>query len=75
MRAIDFTWAFVLRAVGDSQTRFVIRERARYGPRWSWLVLGVPHQLGDFLNSGNILRAVKKRTEQAAGRYGGRLTG
>lgn len=28
VRATDFTWAFVLHAVGDNQTRFVIRARA-----------------------------------------------
>lgn len=72
MRAIDFTWAFVLQAVGVDKTRFVIRARARYAPRWSWLALGVPYQVGDFVNSSNILRAVKTRSEQAARRQAGR---
>ena len=64
MRSIDFTWAFVLGAVGEDATRLVIRARAWYAPRWSWLILGVPYQLGDFLNTGNILRAVKTRSER-----------
>ena len=72
MRAIDFTWAFVLQAVGVDKTRFVIRARARYAPRWSWLALGVPYHVGDLVNSSNILRAVKTRSEQAARRQAGR---
>jgi len=66
MRAIDFTWAFVLQPIADDRTRLVIRARARYAPRWSWLALGVPYEIGDFLNSSNILRAVKKRSERGA---------
>jgi hypothetical protein len=67
MRSIDFTWAFVLQPVSAVSTRFVIRARARYAPRWSWLVLGPAYGLGDVLNAGNILRAVKKRSESPAG--------
>jgi hypothetical protein len=64
MRAIDFTWAFVLEPIDTERTRFLIRARARYAPRWSWLVLAVPYELGDFLNTSNILRAVKQRAER-----------
>jgi hypothetical protein len=66
MRAIDFSWAFALQPLGVDRTRFIVRARARYAPRWSWLVLGAPYQLGDFLNTSNILRAVKRRAEHLA---------
>lgn len=64
MRSIEFTWAFVLEPTGIRKTRFTVRARARYAPRWSWLVLGVPYALGDYLNTTNILHAVKKRSER-----------
>jgi hypothetical protein len=66
MRSIDFSWAFVLRPVGGDRTRFLVRARARYAPRWSWLVLGALYSLGDWLNTSNILRAVKHRAEKQA---------
>jgi hypothetical protein len=64
MHSIDFSWAFVLQPLGGERTRFIVRARARYAPRWSWLVLGAPYSLGDFLNTSNILRAVKHRAEK-----------
>lgn len=64
MRSIDFTWAFVLEPIGRSKTRFIIRARARYAPLWSWLILGIPYGLGDYLNATNILHAVKNRAER-----------
>ena len=63
MRSIDFSWAFVLQPVDAMTTRLIVRTRARYAPRWSWLILGAPYSLGDFLNTRNILRAVKRRSE------------
>lgn len=63
MRSIDFSWAFVLVPVDPASTRFTVRTRARYSPRWSWLLLWAPYSLGDFLNTSNILRAVKHRSE------------
>jgi hypothetical protein len=66
MRSIDFTWAFILEPLGTDKTRLLIRACARYAPRWSWLILGVPYQLGDYLNTTNILHAVKKRAERSS---------
>jgi hypothetical protein len=66
MRSIDFSWAFVVRPLSGHRTRFLVRARARYAPRWSWLVLGAPYSLGDWLNTSNILRAVKHRAEKQA---------
>jgi hypothetical protein len=63
MQTIDFSWAFLLRPLTHNRARLLVRARARYSPRWSWLVLGAPYLIGDFLNTGNILRAVKARAE------------
>jgi len=68
MRSISFSWAFVLEPIDHERTRFLIRARARYAPRWSWLVLGPPYSLGDLLNTGTILRGVKRRAESRATR-------
>jgi len=73
MRSIDFTWAFILEPMANGRARFIIRARARYAPRWSWLILGVPYGLGDLLNASNILHAVKKRAERGGAAH--RLTG
>jgi hypothetical protein len=64
MRSIDFSWAFILQPLSGDRTRFIVRARARYGPRWSWLVLGAAYSLGDFLNTSNILCAIKQRAEK-----------
>jgi hypothetical protein len=64
MRSIEFSWAFVLQPIDTTSTRFLVRARARYAPRRSWLVLWAPYSLGDFLNTTNILHAVKRRSER-----------
>ena len=72
MGSIDVTWAFILKAIDTDTTRLLIRARARYAPRWCWLVLSAPYELGDYLNTSTILRAVKQRREQASGQRTGR---
>lgn len=64
MKAIDFTWAFILEPVATERTRLVIRARARYAPRWSWVILGAAYQLGDYANTTSMLHAIKKRAER-----------
>jgi hypothetical protein len=60
---IDFTWAFVLRDLGDGRTRFSFRCRARLGPLWVrafyWLAL-IP---ADFVMARQMMRGVKQRAE------------
>ena len=64
MKAIDFTWAFILEPVGTESTRLIIRARARYAPRWSWVIPGAAYQLGDYANTTNMLHAIKQRAER-----------
>lgn len=63
---IDWSWAFVLRDLGDGRTRFHFRTRARLGPAWLaaayWLVL-VP---ADFVMARQMLAGVRRRVEGVA---------
>jgi hypothetical protein len=63
---IDWSWAFVLRDLGDGRTRFHFRTRARLGPAWLaaayWLVL-VP---ADFVMACQMLAGVRRRVEGVA---------
>lgn len=67
---IDWSWAFVLRDLGDGHTRFLFRTRARVGPPWlavAYWALLVP---ADFVMSRQMLRGLRRRAEagHAAGR-------
>ncbi|MGZ4677131.1 MAG: hypothetical protein ACXVJ7_15655 [Acidimicrobiia bacterium] len=60
---IDFTWAFVLRDLGDGRTRFLFRSRMRVWPRWvevGYLAMIVP---ADFVMSRQMLHGVRARAE------------
>ena len=61
--AIDFTWVFSLRDLGDGRTRFHFRSRARLSP-WClsalYLLALVP---ADHVMSRQMLRGVKSRAE------------
>lgn len=63
---IDWSWAFVLRDLGDGRTRFLFRTRARLGPAWLaaayWLLL-IP---ADFVMARQMLHGVKRRAEGSA---------
>ena len=61
--AIDFTWVFSLRDLGDGRTRFHFRSRARLSPWWLsalYLLALVP---ADHVMSRQMLRGVKSRAE------------
>jgi hypothetical protein len=62
-RAVDFTWAFILRPVGAGRSRLLIRARARYEPAWAALVLEPLIGPGDALNASVMLRGIKARAE------------
>ena len=51
MRAIDFSWAFVLDSAAGDRTRLIMRARARCQPRAAWLALGALIGIGDFVNA------------------------
>jgi hypothetical protein len=58
----DFTWAFVLRADGDSTTRLIVRERYGYSRWWSALIVE-PVELVSFVMTQRMLRGVRARAE------------
>jgi hypothetical protein len=64
MRSIDFTWAFVLDAVGPGRTRLTMRARAICEPRAAWLALGALIGVGDYFNASAMLRGIKRRCER-----------
>jgi len=63
MRAIDFSWAFVLEPLNERETRLLMRARARCEPRYAWTLLGPLIGIGDFLNATVMLRGIKRRSE------------
>jgi hypothetical protein len=63
MRAIDFSWAFVLASAAADETRLIMRARATCEPRAAWLALGALIGIGDFLNASVMLRGIKRRCE------------
>jgi hypothetical protein len=72
MRAIDFSWAFVLEPFDARETRLFMRARARCEPQYAWTLLGPVIGLGDFLNASVMLRGIRRRSERAsAGAHAG----
>jgi hypothetical protein len=64
MRAIDFSWAFVLESRSADSTRLIMRARASCEPRAAWLALGALIGIGDFVNASVMLRGIKRRCER-----------
>jgi hypothetical protein len=63
IRRIDFSWAFVLRALPGGRTRLLIRARANYAPRWAVFFVELVVGVADYLNAGAMLRGIKARAE------------
>ena len=62
--SIDWSWAFVLTDLPDSQTRFTFRSRLALTPTWVeafYLAVIVP---ADFIMSRQMLRGIKERAER-----------
>jgi hypothetical protein len=70
MRAIDFSWAFVLDSAAGDQTRLIMRARASCQPRAAWLALGSLSGIGDFVNASVMLHGIKRRCERSCSRCG-----
>jgi hypothetical protein len=68
IRTIDFSWAFVLRALPGGKTRLIIRARTRYTPRWAVLFVELVISPADFANAGGMLRGIKARVERSGHR-------
>jgi hypothetical protein len=64
MRAVAFSWVFVVQPVDGRATRLILRARARCAPRWSWLILWPLFSLGDFVNATAMLSGIKARVER-----------
>ncbi|HVV35089.1 MAG TPA: hypothetical protein VHC63_00685 [Acidimicrobiales bacterium] len=61
---VNFTWAFVLRDLGDGRTRFHFRSRVRTGPWWLrqlYRGLLIP---ADFVMARQMMRGIKQRAER-----------
>jgi hypothetical protein len=61
----DFTWAFVLRDLGDGASRLIVRERYAYARPWARLIVE-PAEAISFVMSRKMLRGIKERAERPA---------
>lgn len=59
---LDFSWVFVLRAVGTESTRLIVRTRATYEPLWVWFT-EIPLGLIDLLHVSTMFRGIARRSE------------
>lgn len=64
IETIDFSWAFVLRALPGGKTRLFIRARSNYTPRSAVWFLELVIGPGDFVNASAMLRGIKARVER-----------
>ncbi len=62
VRAIEFSWAFVL-APQDAGTRLLMRARVTLEPWWARPILPLLIGPGDFLNASVMLRGIRRRAE------------
>jgi hypothetical protein len=67
MRAVDFSWAFVLQPDGAG-TRLIMRARVRSEPAWAWLLLGPLVGVGDWVNASVMLGGIRCRSERNVAR-------
>jgi hypothetical protein len=61
----DYSWAFVLRPLGEDRTRLLVRCRADLAPRAAW-PLGAALGLVDAYETMGMLHAIKARAERLA---------
>jgi hypothetical protein len=65
IKTIDFSWAFIIRALPQGRSRLLIRARTRYTPRQALPFVELVIGPADFVNSGAMLRGIKQRVETA----------
>lgn len=63
MKSVNFSWAFVLAPVSDTETRLLIRSRGSCAPRAARVVVEVLIGPADFVNAMAMLRGIKRRVE------------
>jgi hypothetical protein len=66
IRAIDFSWAFVLLDAGPRECRLVMRARSDYAPRSAWWFVELVIGPGDFVNATTMLRGIRSRAARAS---------
>ncbi len=59
----DFTWAFVVRDIGDGNTRLTIRERYRFERSWAALIVD-PITVVSFVMTRKMLHGIRNRAER-----------
>lgn len=59
---LDFSWVFLLRAVGARSTPLIVRTRASYEPPWLWLA-EIRLGLIDLLHVSTMFRGIGRRSE------------
>jgi hypothetical protein len=64
LKSSSFSWAFVLRPVGDGATRLLVRARVDYAPAWAYPLVEAVVGLGDWVNVTAMLRNVRSRVER-----------
>jgi hypothetical protein len=68
IKTVDFSWAFIIRALPQGRSRLLIRARTRYTPRHALPFVELVIGPADFVNAGAMLRGIKQRVETAEGR-------
>jgi len=63
IETIDFSWAFVIRALAPQRSRLTIRARTSYSPRRALPFVELVIGPADFLNASAMLRGIKRRVE------------
>jgi hypothetical protein len=64
---MDWSWVFVLDDLGGGRTRFLLRTRARVGPRWLAVAYWLTLAPADLVMARQMLRGVKARAERTTG--------
>jgi hypothetical protein len=65
IKTVDFSWAFIIRALPQGRSRLLIRARTSYAPRWALPFVELVIAPADFVNAGAMLRGIKQRVETA----------
>jgi hypothetical protein len=61
LRAVDFSWVFVLVPLSGERTRFLVRARVAYTPVWPFPLVEAVVGLGDYVNVTVMLRGIRSR--------------
>jgi len=68
LRSSAFSWAFVLRPIGESATRLLVRARVDYAPAWAYPLVETVIGLGDWVNVTAMLLTIRTLVERDGSR-------